>query len=350
MKITPKQILTELKELGTLREVLGNSDTPITGIKSVETAGPGDLTFVNHVNQLDLVKSNRPSVVVISEKLSKQFSELKDLVLITAANDKLAHAIIKQKYGDRDYTLTGWPQVHPSAIIHESAEIAPSVFIEPRVVIGRGVKIGSRTRIMAGVVIENDAVIGEDTVIHPNAVIGYKCRIGNSVNIGAGSIVGSEGFGFAQDSKGKSHPIPQTGIVVIEDRVRLGANNCIDRAAYDVTRIGAGTKLDNFVHVAHNVQIGQDCLLTAFFCVAGSTKIGNRVMASGHTGVLDHMNICDDVVLVHRAGVSNDITKPGVYGGTPTQPLNEYMRNQAVLRNAVELRKRVLDLEKQTKE
>jgi UDP-3-O-[3-hydroxymyristoyl] glucosamine N-acyltransferase len=134
--------------------------------------------------------------------------------------------------------------------------------------------------------------------------------------------------------------------VVLGDRVRVGANCCIDRAAYRTTRIGAGTKLDNLCHVAHNVQIGEDCLLTSMFCVAGSTTIGNRVMASGQTGVSDHVRICDDVVLVHRAGVTGEIDQPGTYAGLPVQPLKEYLRNTAVFRLLGELRQRLLAVER----
>ena len=160
------------------------------------------------------------------------------------------------------------------------------------------------------------------------------------------SVIGSEGFGFAQDSSRRSHAIPQTGIVVIGDRVRIGANNCIDRATYAETRIGAGTKFDNLCHVAHNVSIGEDCLLTAMLCVAGSSKIGNRVITSGQTGIIDHVEICDDVVLVHRAGVVKNIDQPGVHASLPAQPLDEYLKNTAVTRTGPALRKRVADLEK----
>jgi UDP-3-O-[3-hydroxymyristoyl] glucosamine N-acyltransferase len=126
----------------------------------------------------------------------------------------------------------------------------------------------------------------------------------------------------------------------------VGANCCIDRAAYRTTRIGAGTKLDNLCHIAHNVEIGEDCLLTSMFCVAGSTTIGNRVMMSGQTGIKDHVTICDDVVLVHRAGVTADIDQPGAYAGLPVQPLKDYMRNTAESHMLADLRQRVLTLER----
>lgn len=278
--------------------------------------------------------------------MAAHFLSVDRLVLLISSNVSLAHAFIKQKYGPRRFGDSGWEKVHSSAVVHGTVQIGLNTVIEPRVVIGQNSKVGANCRIMAGVVIENDVVIGERTIIHPAAVIGYRCQIGSDVIIGSGSVIGSEGFGFAQDDKRKSHSIPQTGIVIIEDRVRVGANNCIDRAAYQVTRIGAGTKLDNLCHIAHNVQIGQDCLLTAMLCVAGSTKIGDRVITSGQTGILDHVSVCSDSILLHRAGVCKDLEKPGAYAGLPLQALPEYMKNMAVFKNLLDLKKRLSELEK----
>jgi UDP-3-O-[3-hydroxymyristoyl] glucosamine N-acyltransferase len=198
---------------------------------------------------------------------------------------------------------------------------------------------------MAGAIIEHDTIIGNDCIVAPKAVVGFGTRVGNEVSIGSGTVIGSEGYGFAQDENRKSHFIPQTGIVVIEDRVRIGANCCIDRAAYQETRIGAGTKIDNLCHIAHNVQVGEDCLLTAMLCVAGSTKIGDRVITSGQAGIIDHMKIASDVVLLHRAGVTQNVEQPGAYAGMPLLPLKEYMKNLATLKSLADLRRRLLDLE-----
>ena len=342
MTASTSQLLDQFP--GLLTEAVG-PDRSFTRIAAVEDSGPGDLVFVDKPEYAALIHERRPSVAVTAGKLKPLFAALSETTLVIAANVNLAHALLKQRYGSRDYSSAEWPQVHPSAVIHPQAIIAPTAHIEPRAVIGNGCRIGDRTRVMAGAVVEYHATVGSDTVIHPNAVIGYGCVIGNQVSVGAGTVIGSEGYGFAQDARGKSHPIPQTGNVILEDRVRVGANCSIDRAAYRSTRIGAGTKIDNLCHIAHNVSVGEDCLLTAMLCVAGSTRIGNRVMASGQTGILDHVTICDDVMLVHRAGVSKDIHKPGAYAGGPVQPLNEYMRNTATLRHLADLRKRVASLE-----
>lgn len=346
MKTTVREIAAEFQPLGLVTEVTGDANTGVTRIAPIESCGPGDLVFVDKPEHTAHVRSRKPSVVVTKASLKEHLQGIDGLVVLVTPHVPLAHALLKQRYGNRDYARSGWSGVHPSAVVHETAEIGAGTVVEPRAVIAAGAKIGKNCRIMAGVVVENDVTIGDGSILHPNVVVGYGCKLGNDVVIEAGSVIGSEGYGFAQDQKRKSYPIPQTGIVVLEDRVRVGANCCIDRATYDETRIGAGTKLDNLCHVAHNVKIGEDCLLTAMLCVAGSTKIGNRVITSGQTGIIDHMNVCDDAVLLHRAGVTKDVEKPGAYAGLPLQPLNEYMKNTAAMKTVSELRTRLIHVEK----
>jgi len=341
-------ILDEGRKAGLPLEYSGAADPLVTGIAPVQGCGPGDLVFLDHKDYLDCVLERRPSVVVTSPRFRDALAGLAaGTAVVFTPNVPLAHAWIKQRHAGRDFDAAGWEgPIHPSAVVHPSAIIDPSARVEPNAVVGRNTRIGARCRIMAGAVIEHDVTIGDDSVVHPRAVVGYGCRLGSEVVIGPGSVIGSEGFGFAQDAARRSHPIPQTGIVVIGDRVRVGANNTIDRATYAETRIGAGTKFDNLCHVAHNVQIGEDCLLTAMLCVAGSSRIGNRVRASGQTGIIDHVEICDDVVLVHRAGVVKDISTPGVHASLPAQPLETYLKNTAAARSGAELRKRVAEIEK----
>jgi UDP-3-O-[3-hydroxymyristoyl] glucosamine N-acyltransferase len=328
----------------------GDTGAVIRRISAVEHFEPGDMIFVDKPDVIGSVIQRagyrgKPGLIVTSRKLADAFTALTGFNVLTVQAVPLAHALFKQTFSSRDLSRSGWLGVHPTAVIHETANLDASVVVEPRAVVGAGAIISRGVRIMAGAIVENDVWIGENCILHPGTIIGYGCVLGDDVVVEAGTVIGSAGFGYAQDGKRKSHAIPQTGIVVLEDRVRIGAGCCVDRAAYHITRVGAGTKIDNLCHIAHGVQIGEDCLLTAMLCVAGSTKIGNRVMTSGQTGILDHMTVCDDVVLVHRAGVTKDISSPGAYGGLPAQPLAEYMKNAAILRNAVDLRRRLADLE-----
>lgn len=338
--LTTARLLDEFKATGLLLERSG-PDTTIERVAAAERCGPGDLTFADAETYLEPILRRKPAAVVTRPDLA---ARLPGLALLIAANVRLAQARILQRYFDRDLRNEGWPRLHPSAVVHESVSLPASAVVGPGAVLGARVRIGERCVVLAGAVIECDATLGDDSVVHPNAVIGWGCEIGRRCVIKAGAVIGSEGFGFAQDERRRSHRVPQLGRVVIEDDVLVGAACCIDRAAFEETRIGAGTILDNLCHIAHNVRVGEDCILTAMLCVAGSTTLGKRVIASGMTGILDHLTICDDVVLVHRAGVANDVKAPGTYAGSPIQPIKEYMKNQAVVRRLADLRAELREL------
>ncbi len=345
METQVSQIFEEFSSTGLLAAMEGE-DVSLSGIASVERCGPGDLVFVSDEQAVEMIRGRQPSAVVTSPALQQALSTLPGLTLLIAPNLKLAHALIRQRYVDRNVLESEWPDIHPSAVVGPDCEIGSGSRIGPNVVLGQGVRIGENTAVMAGAVIEHGAVIGDRSVIHPNVTVGYDCQIGDDAIVQSNAVIGAEGYGFAQDEKGRSHRIPQLGRVVIEDRVSIGAGTCVDRATYGETRIGAGTKLDNLCHIAHNVEIGQDCLLTAMFVTGGSAKLGDRIVASGQTAVLDHLEVCSDVFLVRRAGVAEDIEQPGVYAGAPVEPYAAYLKNTAVARDLHGLRKRVRQLEK----
>jgi len=338
-------ILNDFGSTGLLSAMEGE-DVSLSGIASVEQCGPGDLVFVADEQAVETIRVRQPSAVVTSPALQESLATIPGLTLLIAPNLKLAHALIRQRYVDRDVLDSEWPDIHPSAVIGPDCEIGVGSRIGPQVVLGSGVRVGEETAVMAGSVVEHGAVIGDRSVIHPNVTIGYDCQIGDDVIVQSNAVIGAEGYGFAQDEKGRSHRIPQLGRVVIEDRASIGAGTCIDRATYGETRIGAGTKLDNLCHIAHNVEIGRDCLLTAMFVTGGSAKLGDRIVASGQTAVLDHLEVCSDVFLVRRAGVAEDIDQPGIYAGAPVEPYARYLKNTAVARDLSGLRKRVRQLEK----
>jgi len=340
--LTTARLLQDLGAAGLLLDCTG-PDAAIERVAPVGSCGAGDLVFADAEAYLEPIHQRQPAAVVTKPEFA---ARLPGLAVLTAKNVRLAQAHILQRYFDRDLRNEGWPRVHASAVVHETASVPPSVAIGPHAVIGAGVRLGERCVVLAGAVLERDAVLGEDTVVHPNAVIGWGCEIGRRCIIKAGAVVGSEGFGFAQDDQRHNHRVPQLGRVVIEDDVVVGASCCIDRAAFAETRIGARTVLDNLCHIAHNVKIGEDCILTAMLCIAGSTTLGKRVITSGMTGILDHVTICDDVVLVQRAGVANDINHPGTYAGTPIQPIKEYMKTQALTRRLTDMRDEIKELKR----
>ncbi len=282
------------------------------------------LIFVSEAKQLEFLSKSTPAVVVTTKALADEVPDQVNCVL-TVKNVRLAQALIKQHYCDYDMSDAEWEDIHPSAVIHASAQLAGDVRIGPNVVVGANVKIGANTQIRANCVIESDVQIGEACIINSLVNIGHACQLGDRVILRPGVIIGNEGFGFAQDDSAQYQRVPHTGIVVIEDDVQIGSNCNIDRATYGKTVIKRGVKIDALCHVAHNCYIGEDSLFVAQSGVAGSATIGRRVVSSGQTGILDHKNIADDVVLVHRCGVTEDITQSGMWAGTPPKPFKEYV-------------------------
>ena len=345
MKIQASQILTDFKHDKILDAMTG-ADALVTGIAPIEACGPGDMVFIEKAQWLETVLAARPAAVVTNPELAKQIDESTPVAVLVSSNVRVAHALLRQAYVDRDLYNTEWPQIHPTAVIHESVEVPIDAVVGPGAILGRNVQLGESAVVMANAVIEDNARIGAESVIHPNVVVGYNCEIGHRCIIKSGCVIGMEGFGFAQDSKGKSHRIPQLGKVVIENDVLLGANNTVDRATYGETRIRSGVKTDALCHIAHNTEIDEDVIIVAQTGIAGSCYIGKRVMISGQAAISDHVKIADDVVLLQRAGVISDIDEPGMYAGHPLQPLRQYFKNSALLTKLTNLKKQVSKIEK----
>jgi len=324
-------------------------DRQIESFLSLEQAAPGGLVFAGDAAQVAVAVAGEPAVIVTS-KANGSAVNLQDSSVLLTENVALAHAILRQHYHDRNVRDTReWGQIHPSAVIHSTATLAADVVVGPGGVIGENVSIGRRCVIMAGTIIESAAVLGDDCVLHPRVVVGYDCVLGRRVIIKSGAVIGAEGYGFARDEQGVNHRIPQMGTVVIGDDVVIGANCSVDRATYAETRIGKGCKVDALCHIGHNVVMGTDCLLVAQSGIAGSCTLGDRVVCSGQTGILDHKQIVSDAVLILRCGVTEDIKEPGVYAGTPPQPFREYRRNLAVGRHLAKMRHEINALQREVR-
>ena len=345
MNLKASEIYHRFKEQGLISGFFG-PDNIIHGFAPIDDCAGGDLVFVDNAKYLALVRERKPAAVITDEAIAAELRDEKDLSILLAKNVRLATALVKQAYDDRDFYHTEWPRIHPSAVIHPSASIPDSAVIGPGVVVGANVVVGEGAVLMANAVIENDARIGAGSVLHPGCVLSHGCELGENVMLKAGCVVGSEGFGFAQDEKRRNYRIPHTGKVVIEDRVIIGANTTVDRGTYGVTLIRSGTIIDALCHIAHNVDIGEDCIICAHTGISGSSRFGQRVIATGQTGVLDHVTVASDSVLLHRAGIHNSIKEPGMYAGGPVQPLQQYLKNMAVLPRLAEIWSRLKKLEK----
>ena len=334
MDLTAKELYDQYGKEGVLLELKGNLKVKIENIAGFSNGNKGDLIFVPDEKALEIAIKGNCSAMVIDKKLAELSSKISnEIAIFISANIALSHAKIKLKYSDHDYGQSGWERIHSSSVIHQSVEIPSSTTIGPKVVIEKGAIVGENCKIMANVVIEHNAIIGNNVRIHPSTIIGWDCKIGNDCLILSNSVIGSEGFGYSQDQFFNHHRIPQTGNVVIGNKVTIGANNTIDRGTYGPTTIGEGTIFDNICHTAHNVTIGKNCIILSGWLCAGSTTIGDRVVASGGAIIRDHISICDDVYLVHRAGVLFDIKEKGMYAGTPTLKMQDYKENLKIAQN-----------------
>lgn len=320
-------------------EVVGDGNIVINGAAALDRAQPGQITFLTNPKYKPLLGQTRASAVIVDQKMNIE-SPLPTLRVENAYYGFLQIFL----YFNPQESITE-PGVHPTAVIDDSAVIGESVSIGPGVVIGKNVQIGKNTEILANCVIMDNVTIGENCRLYPLVSVREKCRIGNRVIIHNGTVIGSDGFGFAPH-EGVYHKIPQIGIVIIEDDVEIGANCTIDRATMGETVIRQGAKLDNLIHIAHNVEIGAHTVMAAQAGISGSTKIGHHCMIGGQVGTVGHIQIGNYVQIGAQSGVSKGIPDNQVVFGYPARPIMRTKRIEAVVNQLPELSKRVKELEK----
>lgn len=307
--------LAEIASLcaGTIRT--GDPQQRIDGSDTLALARSSELSFLGNPKYLpDYLATAAGAVLVTAEAPAGR----EGLSLIEVDNPSLAFSQILMAGRPQRNFVAG---VHPSAFVHDTA-VVEGAMIRANAVVEAGVVIGKGTEIGAGCVVETECRIGEDCLLHGNVTVRERCELGNRVILQPGVAIGSEGFGY-EFSDGKHHPIPQIGIVVLEDDVEIGANTTIDRARFGKTLIGQGTKIDNLVQIGHNVVIGKHCLIVAHTGIAGSVTLGDFVTVAAQSGMAGHLEVCSHVTLAARSGVTKSIKEPGVYWGCPVLPLSE---------------------------
>ncbi len=344
-----------IAELATLvggQLVRGRGDATVSRVMPIDGAASDAVSFITKPKYLPYLSTTHAGVVMTSPKLLAEGppSQADGAAVISVANPYAAFARAAQLFARPvPVPATG---VHPSAVIDSTASVGAGVAIGPFVLVGAGVVIGEGAVLHAGAHVHDGARVGAGSVLYDHVVVRHGSIIGERCILHPGVVVGADGFGFAQEAHeaagaGVVHlKIPQTGVVVIEDEVEIGANACIDRAALGVTRIGAGTKIDNLVQIGHNVEIGEACLLVAQSGVAGSTKLGRRVIMGAQSGISGHVTVGDGVMVLGQAGVMSDVEAGAKLAGTPAVPAQEFFRTVVRISKLDELAKKLKSLEK----
>lgn len=315
--------------------VAGDGSVPIAGVASITDAEAGDIVFAESPSFLGDAERSRASAIVAFPDAA-----VADKPVIRVDNPRFAFSRVLALFSPRMAPPIG---VHPSAVVGERAAIARTASVGPHVSIGDDVVIGDRAIVLAGCRIGDRVRIGEDCIIHPNVVIYPGCLLGARVVIHAGVIIGADGFGFVRIG-GMAHKVPHIGTVVIEDDVEVGANSTIDRAKTGTTVIGARTKIDNLVQIAHNVKVGSDCIIAALVGIAGSATLGKGVIMAGQVGVRDHVRIGDGAVVLGQTGVWGDLDAGSLVSGSPAKPHRQRLREMASAERGPEAVRKVGDL------
>ncbi|MGH9949089.1 MAG: UDP-3-O-(3-hydroxymyristoyl)glucosamine N-acyltransferase [Pyrinomonadaceae bacterium] len=314
----------------------GSADPEIDSIADFDVGTEGSIVFADRPRS---ERTNASCVITSPEIDNLQFP-----TCIIVAKPKLAFAkaaAILHPVQPFEPSISNLAFVAMSANVDDAASIAPFVSISERSSIGRGSVIKSGARI------GHDVTIGTNCVIHSNAVIQDRCTLGNNVIVHAGAVIGSDGFGYVSDEDGSHLKFPQIGTVVVEDDVEIGANSCIDRGALGETRIGEGTKIDNLVQIAHNVQIGKRCLIVSLSGISGSSILEDDVVLAGQVGIADHVTLKKGVIIGAKSAVfPNKIIPKGFWCGIPVQPIKDYKRRHAILKSVERLRKEVREIAK----
>ena len=324
-------------------EVSGEPDTRIHTLAKIEEAESGSITFLANPKYLPYIYTTQASAVIVS----------KDFV----PNKPLKASLLKVDNPYASFTTllshihqAGYEQkigIEQPSFVHETAILGEDIYIGAFSYIGKNVKLGKGVKIFPGVYVGDGAQIGDGCILYPHVSIYHACLLGPDCIIHAGSVVGSDGFGFAPQADGSFQKIPQTGIVRLEAGVEIGANSCIDRATMGETLIKSGAKLDNLVQLAHNVEIGENTVIAAQAGISGSTQLGRNCMVGGQAGFTGHLKIADRSMIDAQSGVNRNIKEEGnAFRGSPIQPHRQQLKSEVLFRRLEEMHKKIQQLEK----
>lgn len=322
--------------------MVSNEDVDIHRVAGIDEAGSGDITFVSNRKYVSHIKTTQASAIILGEDIPPidlPTLRTNDPYLIFARALEIFFTPLQPEIG-----------IHPTAVIAEGVQVPPDASIGAYAVIGKGCAIGSGVTIYPHVVLYPGVSVGDHCLLHSHVIVREACVLGDRVILQNGVVVGSDGFGFAPTKDGGFYKICQTGRVLIEDDVEVGANTTIDRAAVGDTIIRRGAKLDNLVQIGHGAQVGQDCVLAAQVGLAGSTRLGKGVWVGGQVGFAGHLEVGDKAIITAQSGTSHDIPPGAVMSGSPAFDNSAWLRSTAVFAKLPEMVRKLRALEKEIAE
>jgi len=333
MPLTVAQVAQHLQG-----QISGDGSVQLTGLAPAERARAGELTFAESAAYFAAAEQSQATAILVAGPF-----ESSRKILIRVANARVALARVLPLFFPPEEHPRG---IHPSAVIADSARVDPTAHIGPNCALGARVRLGARCVLMGGNDLRADCQLGDDVCLFPNVVLYRQTQVGERVTIHAGTVIGSDGFGYVLD-EGRHRKVLQLGNVIIHDDVEIGANVAIDRGALGSTVIGQGTKIDNLVHVAHNVVIGRHCLILGQAGFAGSTTLGDFVVVASQSGIADHLKLGNQALVGAKSGVMRDVPDGGRVLGIPATADRQAKRQMIALQQLPELLRRTRELEKQ---
>lgn len=322
--------------------VEGNPDVKVNTVAKIEEGHPGALSFLANPKYAHYIYDTQSSIVLVNSDFVAESAIQTTLVRVANAYESFASLL--QLYAQSKKQKTG---IEPNSFIHSTAKVGDNLYLGAFAYISENAIIGNNVKIYPNVYVGDNVKVGDNTIIYPNVTIYEDCVIGRECVLHAGAVIGADGFGFASGEDTNYKKIPQIGNVIMEDHVEIGSNATIDRATMGSTILRKGVKLDDHVHIAHNVEIGENTVMAAQCGVAGSTKIGKNCMFGGQVGISPHIKIADGVKAGAQAGIPSDIKKEGsIVLGSPASDISAQKKSMAIYKNLPELRTRLSNLEK----